>query len=71
MTQRQSHSKHMQDTERTRRASDETVAADTPKRGDTYRCEKCGMEVKVTADCTCSDPDMVHLECCGQEFAHV
>ena len=51
-----------QDTER-------TEVSDTPKSGETYRCERCGMELKVTADCNCDDPQMVHMECCGQELA--
>lgn len=43
-------------------------AKDTPRRGNTYRCEQCGMELQVTTDCACSDPGMVRLECCGQEL---
>ena len=43
-------------------------ATDMPRRGNTYRCEKCGMELQVTTDCACSDPEMVRLECCGQEL---
>jgi hypothetical protein len=39
-----------------------------PKKGEVYRCEKCGMEMKVTADCHCQEPNHVHLECCGQEL---
>jgi hypothetical protein len=43
-------------------------ALDTPRRGNTYKCEQCGMELQVTTDCACSDPEMVRLECCGQEL---
>jgi hypothetical protein len=39
-----------------------------PKKGEVFRCEKCGMEMKVTADCHCQEPNHVHLECCGQEL---
>ncbi len=63
---------HHADTERTRRAVDETTPSDTtPRKGETYRCERCGMELKVSADCACDDPEMVHLECCGQELSRV
>lgn len=41
-------------------------SAVTPKRGDKYDCKACGMAVEVTADCGCSDPNHVRLECCGQ-----
>jgi hypothetical protein len=57
-----------QPTERDRRATDETEAADMPKEGETYRCERCGMVLEVTADCHCAKPEQVHLECCGQEL---
>jgi hypothetical protein len=40
----------------------------TPHKGDTYRCERCGMEITVTADCKCNDPEHVHLECCAHEM---
>jgi hypothetical protein len=39
-----------------------------PHKGDQYRCERCGMELTVTADCKCRDVDHVHLECCGHEM---
>jgi len=42
-----------------------------PKKGEQYRCEECGMEIKITADCRCNHPEHVHLECCGQEMAKV
>ena len=51
--------------------STQPQTASTPKSGETYRCKKCGMELKVTADCTCKDPSMVRLECCGQELARL
>ncbi len=53
-------------------ASSNKVATDkgvgNPKKGERYRCGKCGMAVEVTADCRCNDPGMVHFHCCGQEL---
>jgi hypothetical protein len=43
----------------------------SPKKGERFRCAKCGMEVEVTADCRCDQPDMVHFHCCGQELSKV
>jgi hypothetical protein len=40
----------------------------SPRKGDRFRCQTCGMEVEVTADCRCQDPHMVHFHCCGQEL---
>jgi len=48
---------------------DEGVAS--PKKGERFRCAKCGMEVQVTADCHCDQPGMVHFHCCGQELQKV
>ena len=39
-----------------------------PKKGDRFRCAKCGMALEVTADCGCKDPSKVHFHCCGQEL---
>lgn len=39
-----------------------------PKKGERYRCEKCGMELQVTVECGCQDASHVHLECCGQDL---
>jgi hypothetical protein len=47
-------------------ATDEGVGS--PKKGERFRCAKCGMEVQVTADCGCDQPSMVHFHCCGQEL---
>lgn len=66
MTQRQPN-RADQSTERT----ENNAGHSTPHKGETYRCERCGMEMEVTADCGCDDPAMVHLECCGQELARV
>ncbi len=56
-----------------RRASDQVQSRESeiPKIGDVYRCEVCGMEMEVAADCNCTDPEMVRLECCGQELVRV
>jgi hypothetical protein len=42
-----------------------------PKKGERFRCETCGMEIQVTVDCNCQDPDHVHFQCCGQELQTV
>ena len=42
-----------------------------PRKGDVFRCDTCGMELKVTVACDCEDPDMVHMSCCGQELTAV
>jgi len=39
-----------------------------PKKGDRFRCQNCGMEVKITADCGCAEGEHVHFHCCGQEL---
>ena len=43
----------------------------SPKKGERFRCEKCGMEVQVTADCRCQQPSTVHFHCCGEELHKV
>jgi hypothetical protein len=42
-----------------------------PKQGDQYRCQACGMELEITADCKCKDSEHVHFQCCGQEMAKI
>lgn len=51
----------------TQKMDDSTEKA-TPKKGERYKCEKCGMELQVTVQCSCKDASHVHLECCGQEL---
>ncbi|MCE9552203.1 MAG: hypothetical protein K8T91_02365 [Planctomycetes bacterium] len=41
-----------------------TKIPDTPSVGDTYHCEQCGMEMKVTAPCGSAMGPPV-LQCCG------
>ena len=43
-----------------------TQTASTPKAGEKFRCEKCGMEMTVTKDCPCPDDSRMTLECCDQ-----
>jgi len=42
-----------------------------PKKGEKFRCEKCGMEIEVTVECKCSVDEHVHFHCCGQELVKV
>src|SRR5262245_50632700 len=42
-----------------------------PKKGERYHCQTCGMEIRVTADCHCHEPDHVELPCFGQDLARV
>lgn len=50
---------------------DPAPKVDMPKCGDTYKCEPCGMELEITTDCACADPDPACqpcFKCCGQEM---
>ena len=42
-----------------------------PMKGETYRCAGCGMELEITEDCGCEDPEHVRLECCGAPMSLV
>ena len=42
-----------------------------PRQGEQYRCDRCGMEIQVTADCRCQDDAHMHFQCCGQELNKV
>lgn len=46
-------------------------SGDAPKKGDHYRCSKCGMEIDVTTECRCRTAENVHFVCCGQELQKV
>jgi len=48
---------------------DEGIAP--PKQGEVFRCQACGMEIKVTKDCHCKEEEHVHFHCCGQEMVKV
>ncbi len=39
----------------------------SPKKGERFRCNSCGMEIQVTQDCTC-EKGGAFFECCGQEM---
>jgi hypothetical protein len=54
-----------------RSSQERDTGLENPKKGEHYRCEKCGMEVEVTTECQCRQPDMVHFHCCGQELQKV
>jgi hypothetical protein len=47
------------------------VKSTLPKKGDTYRCEFCGMELEITADCRCDKDKQVPFQCCGAELTKV
>jgi hypothetical protein len=53
------------------RASPVNVGQGTPKQGERFRCQQCGMEIQITADCKCQGPEHVHFQCCGQELRKV
>ena len=42
------------------------------KKGDIYRCEKCGLELKVTRTCSCTSGEEAScaspLQCCGKDM---
>jgi hypothetical protein len=37
-----------------------------PRRGERWRCRKCGMEIQITADCKSTAGHHARFECCGQ-----
>ena len=46
-------------TQKMSEASDQSAtnrAKSDPKKGDKFRCGTCGMELQITADCCCKDP---------------
>jgi hypothetical protein len=47
------------------------VGLSPPKKGERFRCDQCGMEIEVTADCSCSEDQHVHFHCCDQEMTKV
>ena len=57
-----------QTTGRTSQSADGDKGVGHPKKGDRFRCAKCGMEIQVTSDCRCQEEEMVHFHCCGQEL---
>jgi hypothetical protein len=49
------------------KAGEQAESSLRPKRGDQFRCEACGMQLQVTADCQCED-EPAHFRCCGQDM---
>jgi hypothetical protein len=45
------------------------VGLEPPKKGDKFRCDRCGMQIEVTAQCNCPADEHVHFHCCGQEMS--
>jgi hypothetical protein len=39
-----------------------------PERVDRLRCSQCGLEIQVTGECQCQNPDHAHFECCNREM---
>lgn len=37
----------------------------SPKRGDRFQCDRCGMEIQVNSDCHCHEGE-AHFLCCGE-----
>lgn len=66
MAQKQSHTSHGNPEQ-----SQAETRGDRPQKGEHYRCETCGMEIDVTAECHCESQDGPHFECCGHELAKV
>jgi hypothetical protein len=46
-----------------------TQKASMPKRGESYHCNQCGMEIQVTKECGCKSGDHSHFQCCHEEMA--
>jgi len=48
-----------------------TEGMNPPKKGERFRCQGCGIQIEVTADCRCQAGEHVHFQCCGQDMAKV
>ena len=45
------------------------MAAKTkPEVGETYTCEECGMQIKVTVACKCESDSGPEFRCCGADM---
>jgi hypothetical protein len=42
-----------------------------PKKGEQFRCSKCGMAIQVTEGCSCGEDSHVHFHCCDREMQPV
>ncbi len=38
-----------------------------PVKGDTFKCEKCGMEILITEPCECDEGEP-SFSCCGEQM---
>ena len=59
------------DTMHAEKSEQHTHVEGTPMSGETYRCGGCGMELEITADCGCENPEHVKLDCCGAAMSKV
>lgn len=59
----------MADTMTQKMSEASATRSSAPKKGTRFRCQKCGMEIQVTADCKCQGPDHAQFTCCGQPMA--
>jgi hypothetical protein len=50
-------------------ASNPAKKMSAPKKGERFRCNQCGMEIQVTGECGCQNPDHAHFTCCNQDMA--
>jgi hypothetical protein len=66
MTQKQSQGSHAEHAHNL-----DAPHPERPHKGEHYRCETCGMEIDVTAECQCEAEDGPHFECCGHELVKV
>lgn len=41
-----------------------------PKVGASYRCNACGMQIRLETDCQCEDGEPI-FECCGQSLTRL
>lgn len=54
-----------------KKSDDPSVGNNLPKKGDSYCCDSCGMELVITVDCGCStdDGECPCFQCCGAEMS--
>ncbi len=51
--------------------TEKAASQSTPKKGERFRCEQCGMELQITTDCACEGTGHSQFRCCNQEMAKV
>jgi hypothetical protein len=42
-----------------------------PKVGEHFRCQKCGLEIEITANCKGTGGHHARFECCGQPLTQM